>query len=152
MENKSIQQGPSWEANILQLVRELPAFLGPWVFIAEFTVRYLALSWARFINSPLFHPISLRLIPTLPNLRPIFPFVSNLQVAHPKLCLHLSSPPYVSHVPPISCSLIWSSNNISWRDDSGNIFEECEERMRWKRERKEKNNERELKKNTFSDT
>jgi len=135
MENNSIQQVPSWEANSSQLVRELPAFFGPWVFIAEFTARYLALSWDRSINSTVSHPISLRLILTLPNFRLNFPFVSNLQVAPPKLCLHLFSPPYVSHIPPILFFLIWSWNNISWRDGSGNIFERCEERMRWKQER-----------------
>ena len=39
----------------------------------------------------------------------VFQVVSFLQVSPPKLCIHLSTPPYALHAPPISFFSIWSS-------------------------------------------
>jgi hypothetical protein len=40
--------------------------------------------------------------------------VSFPQVSPPKPCIHLSSPAYVLHAPPISSSRFEHPNNIGW--------------------------------------
>ena len=56
-----MEQSPSWEANLLQLVKKFPTFYGTLRFITAFTsVRHLSLSWARSIQSIPPHPNSWR--------------------------------------------------------------------------------------------
>lgn len=44
-----------------------------------------------------------------------FTMVPILQVSQPKHCMHLSSPPYMLHVPPISSSLICRYQKLPWK-------------------------------------
>jgi len=54
----SMEQGPSWEANIFSACQESPSFYGTRRFITAFTsASHLSLSWARSIPS-MPHPIS----------------------------------------------------------------------------------------------
>jgi hypothetical protein len=91
---------------VFQLVKIFAAFYGNRRFVTVFTrARHWSLSWARCIQSTPSHPISLRFILMLS-----FPMVSSLRTFQPKLCIHLSSLPYVLHVPSISSS--WLDHTI----------------------------------------
>jgi len=93
------------------LVTKHPAFHRTIRFIIVFTrVRHWCLSWAKWIQSILFHPISLKFILIL-----IFPSTSRSckwsllnQVFQPNYCTRFSSLQCVLHAPPISSSMTWS--------------------------------------------
>ena len=87
-----------------QLVKKFPEFYGTRKFITTFTnARHLSLSWASSIQSIPPHLTSWRSSLILSShLRLGLPSGSCPQVSPSKLCIHLSSPPYVLHVPPIS--------------------------------------------------
>ena len=96
-----------------QLVKKFLTFYGTWRFITTFTTAcHLSLSWASSIQSMPQHPTSWRpiliLFPYSPIYAWVFEVVSFRQVSPPKLCIHISSPPCVLHVPPISLFSIWS--------------------------------------------
>jgi len=56
----SLEQSPSWEANISSDTQEIATFYGTRGFITAFTsARHLSLSWARSIQSIPPHPSSL---------------------------------------------------------------------------------------------
>jgi len=59
----SIEQSPSWQLIVIELVWKFPDFYGTRRFVTMFTAaHHLSLSWARFIQSTLSHPISIRFI------------------------------------------------------------------------------------------
>ena len=85
-----------------QLLKKFPAFYGTRRFITAFTsARHLSLPWVRSIQSLPPHPTSWRSY-CPPIYAWIFQVVSYSQVSPPKPWIHLSSPPYVLHAPPIS--------------------------------------------------
>jgi len=95
-----------------QLVKKFPTFYGNQRFNTAFTSAcHLSLLWARLIQSMSPHPTSWRSIIILSSHLSLgLPscFFSPLLVSPPKLCMHLSSPPYMLHAPHISFFLIWS--------------------------------------------
>ena len=99
-----------------QLVKKFPGFYGIRMFLTAFTSAcHLSLSWVRLIQCvpPPSHFQKIHLILSshlclgLPS--GAFPWIS-LQ----KPCIHLSSPPYVLHAPPISFFSIWPQTNVWW--------------------------------------
>jgi hypothetical protein len=54
-----MEQSPSWEANLTQLVKKFLAFYGTRMFITVYTARHWSLSWARWIQSIPSQPIFL---------------------------------------------------------------------------------------------
>ena len=99
-----------------QLVKKFPLFYGTPRFITVFTTtRHLPISSARSIQSMPSHPTSWRFILILyPIYALVSPVISFPQVSIPKPCIHLSSPPYVLHAPPISFFSIWSPKQYLW--------------------------------------
>ena len=101
-----------------QLVKRFPAFYGTWRFITEFTnSRHLSLSWASSIQSMPSHPTSwwfilIFVLPTTPGSS----WVSLPQISPTEPRIHLSSPPYVLHAPPISFFSTWSPEQYSCMD------------------------------------
>ena len=87
-----------------QLLKKFPAFYGTRRFITAFTsTRHLSLSWASSIQSISPHPTSWRSILILSShLHLGLPSGYFPQVSPPKPCIHLSTPPYAPHAPPIS--------------------------------------------------
>ena len=100
----SMQHSPSWEANRFSASQEIPHILCNPLFIASFTgARHLSLSCARSIQSMPSNRTSWKFILILSShLRLDLPSGSFPQVSPSKLCIQLSSPPYVLHAPPNS--------------------------------------------------
>jgi len=96
-----------------QLVKKFPTLYGTRKFITTFTnARYLSLSWASWIQSIPPHPTSWRSVSILSShLHLGLPSGLFPQVFPLKPCMHLSSPPYVLHVPPICLLYIKSLSN-----------------------------------------
>ena len=84
-----------------QLVKKFPAFYGSRMLITTaIRTRHLYLSLARSIKSMPPCPSSWNFILILPShLHQVFKVVSFPQASPPKPCMHLSSLPYVIHVP-----------------------------------------------------
>jgi len=106
----SMEQSSFENSVVLQLVKKFPAFYGMRSFITAITTaRHLCLSWARLIQSMSpshFFQIHFNIIPPfIPKSFKCFLFPWYFLT---KPCVHLSSPPYLLHAPPISFFLIWS--------------------------------------------
>jgi len=110
----SIVQKTLWNARSYSACQRIAYFLyGIGRFITAFSkARHWTLSWASQIQ----------IAPSIPNfLRSILILSSYLrlrrgpylQASQPKSRKHLSSPPYVPHVPPTSSSFIWSPQQYS---------------------------------------
>ena len=111
-----MEEGP-WEAHIITASTAIPRIV--WNPRVHHCLR----------NSPPFAPVRSQM-----NLIHAFPFISVRCVlilsAHlrprllycllrlsfqTKLCMHLLSPPYVTHAPPVSCFTSWWCKNFRWR-------------------------------------
>jgi hypothetical protein len=89
-----MQQGPSWEANCLQLVKKFPAFYGNRRFLTALTsARHLSLSWASPIQSS--HPHST-------SWRSILILSSHLRLGLPSGLFHSSFPTRTLYTTPPS--------------------------------------------------
>ena len=87
-----------------QLVKKFPAFYETRRFITTFTrVRHLSLFSVRSIQPMPPIPLLERSFSLLSSIyEEVFQVVSFPQVSLAKVCIHLSSPPYVLHAPPTS--------------------------------------------------
>ena len=99
----------------LQLVKKFPTYYGTRRFVIAFTiVRHLSLSWASSIQSvPPHHTSWIPILILSSRLRLGLPsglFPSGFPT---KILIHLSSHPYVLHVPPISFSIL-SPEQLLW--------------------------------------
>ena len=111
-----MEQSPSWEANLFQLVKKSPAFYGTRRFITAFTsARHLSLSLANSIQSMPPHPTSWRSNLILSSIYSwVFQVVSFSQFSPLKPCIRLYSPctcymPHQSH-----SSRFDHPKNIGW--------------------------------------
>ena len=102
----SVQQSPSSEAKSFSAI-QIPDIL--WDLQVHYHVHKGLPLVNVFISTESMHPhpISLRFQYYPPNAQ-VLQVVSFLQVSPPKLCMHIFSPPYMTHAPPISLSFIWS--------------------------------------------
>jgi hypothetical protein len=97
-DTRSTEERPSWKASCYS-VKKLPALYGTLKFITAFTrAYYVSLSWARSVQSSIFHYIFLRFILTLsfhlrlgvPNGLSLSLSLSLSQVFPPEPYVHLS--------------------------------------------------------------
>ena len=93
-----------------QLVKKFLSFFETRRFITSFTsARHLFLFWASLIQPITYIPLPEDPFKYYP---PIYAWVSQVvyfpQVSAPKSCIHISSPPYTLHAPPISSFSILS--------------------------------------------
>jgi hypothetical protein len=110
-----MEQSPSWETERYS-VKKFPAFYGTRRFIIAFTsARHLSLSWATAIQSMPPHTAFWSSILILSSNLRLDLWSLSITSSPPKLCMHLSCPPYVPHVPPFSFFLIWSPEHYLLR-------------------------------------
>jgi hypothetical protein len=95
---------------VTQPVKKLPVFYATRMFITVFTTaRHWSLFWARWIQSTISHPITLRLILILSfHLCLYLPSGLFPSDFHTKVCMQFSSLTIKIHSLSISSSLIWS--------------------------------------------
>ena len=108
----SMEQSPSWEANLFSGSQGTPRILWNRRFITTFTsVRHLFLSWSRSIHSLLPHPTSWRYSPIYVWVFQVFSF---LYISPLNACTHLSGPhTYYMPLPSLS-SRFDRPNNTGW--------------------------------------
>ena len=100
-----MEQSPYWEASW-----QIPCIFWNLMVHYSFYNHLMSLTWARRIHSTPFQPIPLRSILTLSSHLCLgLPVGLSSLGLPPNACMHLSSPPYVLHSPPISFFSIWSA-------------------------------------------